>query len=108
LYNGALVRYEVGIQFGAGGTSAAEELAAESTRNPEWPIIQAKRFLAAGASVIMVESEGMTERVRAWRTDVPAKFVNALGLDAVMFAAAAPAISIPGSPAAQSRAGGGP
>ena len=73
MYNGALVRYEVGTQFGAGGTGAAEEL-------------------AAGAYMIMVESEGITESVWVWRTDVPAKFVNTLGLDAVMFAAADPAV----------------
>ena len=40
----------------------------------------------------MVESEGITESVESWRTDVPAKFVNALGLDKVMFEAADPAV----------------
>jgi phosphosulfolactate synthase (CoM biosynthesis protein A) len=89
---GMKAKPEVGIQFGAGGTSAAEELEAEGTRDPEWAIIQAKRFLDAGASMIMVESEGITESVRAWRTDVPATFVNALGLEAVMFEAADPAV----------------
>jgi len=83
---------EVGIQFGAGGTSTTEELEAEGTRDPEWAIIQAKRFLDAGAYMIMVESEGITESVRSWRTDVPAKFVNALGLERVMFEAADPAV----------------
>ncbi|MGZ3513163.1 MAG: phosphosulfolactate synthase, partial [Thermodesulfobacteriota bacterium] len=71
---------EVGIQFGAGGASAVEELEAEGTRDPEWAILQAKRFLEAGAYMIMIESEGITENVKAWRTDVPAKIVNALGL----------------------------
>jgi phosphosulfolactate synthase (CoM biosynthesis protein A) len=89
---GMKAKPEIGIQFGAGGTSTAEELEAEGTRNPEWAIIQAQRFLEAGAYMIMVESEGITESVRAWRTDVPAKFVNALGLDAVMFEAADPAV----------------
>jgi phosphosulfolactate synthase (CoM biosynthesis protein A) len=89
---GMKAKPEVGIQFGAGGTSAAEELEAEGTRDPEWAIIQAKRFLEAGAYMIMVESEGITESVRTWRTDVPAKFVNALGLEAVMFEAADPAV----------------
>jgi phosphosulfolactate synthase (CoM biosynthesis protein A) len=42
--------------------------------------------------MIMVESEGITESVRSWRTDVPAKFANALGLQAVMFEAADPAV----------------
>src|SRR6266403_344927 len=65
---------EVGIQFGAGGASAAEELEAEGTRDPNWAIAQAKRFLEAGAEIIMIESEGITENVDPWRTDVPAKF----------------------------------
>ena len=47
---------EVGIQFGAGGASAAEELEAEGTRDPEWAILQAKRFIEAGAYMIMIES----------------------------------------------------
>jgi phosphosulfolactate synthase (CoM biosynthesis protein A) len=83
---------EIGIQFGAGGASAAEELEAEGTRDPEWAISQAKRFLDAGAYMIMIESEGITENVKVWRTDVPAKIVNALGLDKVMFEAAEPEV----------------
>lgn len=83
---------EVGIQFGAGGASAAEELEAEGTRDPEWAILQAKRFIEAGAYMIMIESEGITENVKGWRTDVPAKMVNALGLDKVMFEAAEPEV----------------
>jgi phosphosulfolactate synthase (CoM biosynthesis protein A) len=83
---------EVGIQFGAGGASAAEELEAEGTRDPEWAVIQAKRLIDAGAYMIMIESEGITENVKVWRTDVPAKIVNALGLDKVMFEAAEPEV----------------
>jgi phosphosulfolactate synthase (CoM biosynthesis protein A) len=83
---------EVGIQFGAGGASAIEELEAEGTRDPEWAIAQAKRFLDAGAYMIMIESEGITENVKVWRTDVPAKIVNAIGLDKVMFEAAEPEV----------------
>ncbi len=83
---------EVGIQFGAGGASAVEELEAEGTRDPEWAILQAKRFIEAGAYMIMIESEGITENVKGWRTDVPAKIVNALGLDRVMFEAAEPEV----------------
>ena len=83
---------EVGIQFGAGGASTAEELEAEGTRDPEWAILQAKRFIEAGAYMIMIESEGITENVKVWRTDVPAKIVNALGLDKVMFEASDPEV----------------
>jgi len=83
---------EVGIQFGAGGASAAEELEAEGTRDPEWAVIQAKRLIEAGAYMIMIESEGITENVKVWRTDVPAKLANALGLDKIMFEAAEPEV----------------
>jgi phosphosulfolactate synthase (CoM biosynthesis protein A) len=83
---------EVGIQFGAGGASAANELTAEGTRDAEWAITQAKRFLDAGAPLVMIESEGITECVETWRTDVPARIVDALGLERVMFEAAEPAV----------------
>ena len=81
---------EVGIQFGAGGASAVSELEAEGTRDPEWAILQIRRYLEAGAYMIMIESEGITESVGAWRTDVPPKIINAVGLDKVMFEAADP------------------
>ena len=55
---------EVGIQFGAGGASATEELEAEGVCDPQWAILQAKRFLEAGAYMIMIESEGITENVK--------------------------------------------
>jgi len=87
---GLRAKPEVGIQFGAGGATPAAELAAEGTRDPEWGIRQARRFMDAGAYMIMVESEGITENVEPWRTDVPAKFINALGLESVMFEAADP------------------
>src|SRR5256885_16684127 len=41
----------VGIQFGAGGATAAAELQAEGTRDPTWAIAQAKRFLEAGVEI---------------------------------------------------------
>ncbi|PYL62310.1 MAG: phosphosulfolactate synthase [Verrucomicrobia bacterium] len=81
---------EVGIQFGAGGATAAAELRAEGTRDPTWAVAQAKRFLEAGADIIMIESEGITENVHSWRTDVPAKFINELGVEKLMFEAADP------------------
>jgi phosphosulfolactate synthase (CoM biosynthesis protein A) len=90
--SGLKAKPEVGIQFGAGGATAAAELEAEGTRDPEWAIAQVKRFLEAGAYLIMIESEGITENVKVWRTDVPAKIVNALGLEKVMFEAADPEV----------------
>ena len=40
--------------------------------------------------MIMIESEGITEQVREWRTDVVARIVSELGLEQVMFEAADP------------------
>jgi len=87
---GLKAKPEVGIQFGAGGATRAEELEAVGTRDHEWPIQLARRILDAGAYVVMIESEGITENVKNWRTDVPAKIINALGLEKVMFEAADP------------------
>src|SRR5512138_1986323 len=89
---GLKAKPEVGIQFGAGGATAIEELAAEGTRDPEWAILQAKRFVDAGAYMIMIESEGITENVTTWRTDVVARIINALGLEKPMFEAADPEV----------------
>ncbi len=89
---GLKAKPEVGIQFGAGGATAAEELEAEGTRDVEWAIGQARRFLEAGAYMIMIESEGITENVKTWRTDAVAKIIGALGLEKVMFEAADPEV----------------
>lgn len=42
--------------------------------------------------MIMVESEGITENVKSWRTEVPAEIANALGTEKVMFEAADPEV----------------
>ena len=89
---GLKAKPEVGIQFGAGGATSVEELAAEGTRDPQWAIQQAKRFVDAGAYMIMIESEGITENVKTWRTDVPAKIIESVGLEKVMFEAADPEV----------------
>ena len=89
---GLKAKPEVGIQFGAGGATTAAALEAEGTSDPEWLIIQAKKYLDAGAHMIMIESEGITESVVSWRTDVPAKIVRALGLEKVLFEAADPEV----------------
>jgi phosphosulfolactate synthase (CoM biosynthesis protein A) len=84
---------ELGIQFGAGGgTTTAAELAAEGTRDPGWVIKRAKSCFEAGAYMIMIESEGITENVATWRTDVVAAIVNAVGLEKTMFEAADPPV----------------
>jgi phosphosulfolactate synthase (CoM biosynthesis protein A) len=90
--SGLKAKPEVGIQFGAGGATAATELKAEGVRDPNWAIAQARRFLDAGAYMIMVESEGITENVEPWRTDVPARFIDELGLEKLTFEAADPEV----------------
>jgi phosphosulfolactate synthase (CoM biosynthesis protein A) len=88
--SGMKAKPEVGIQFGAGGATSTAELEAEGTRDPSWAIAQAKRFLDAGAEIIMIESEGITENVDPWRTDVPARFIDEIGMEKLMFEAADP------------------
>jgi len=87
---GLKAKPEVGIQFGSGGGTNTSELESEGTSDPTWTIAQASRFLDAGADIVMIESEGITENVRSWRTDVPARFINELGLDRLMFEASEP------------------
>jgi len=87
---GLKAKPEIGIQFGAGGATRTEELEAEGTKDPDWAIVQARRSIDAGAYLVMIESEGITENVRTWRTDVIATFVEALGLEKLMFEAADP------------------
>src|SRR4051812_16393332 len=86
--SGLKAKPELGIQFGAGGASPVKDLEAEGTRDPRWLIAQARRFLDAGAYQIMIESEGITESVATWRTDVVAEIASTLGLDRIMFEAA--------------------
>jgi phosphosulfolactate synthase (CoM biosynthesis protein A) len=90
--NGLEAKPEVGIQFGAGGASPVEALEAEGTRDVGQAIGLALQHLDAGAAIVMVESEGITEQVREWRTDVVARIVSELGLERVMFEAAEPEV----------------
>jgi len=88
--SGMKAKPEVGIQFGAGGATSTAELGVEGTRDPSWAIAQAKRFLDAGAEIVMIESEGITENVDPWRTDVHARFIDEIGMEKLMFEAADP------------------
>lgn len=89
---GMTVKAEVGIQFGAGGTSEADALEAEGTGSVSHAISLAQRALESGADMIVLESEGVTESVRAWRTDVPAALADAIGIDKILFEAAEPKV----------------
>ncbi|TBU22960.1 coma-domain-containing protein [Dichomitus squalens] len=81
---------EVGIQWGAGGDASVEELESAGTRDPKWLIDRAKKFIDAGAYMIMIESEGITENVKNWRTDVISAVTSALPNEKIMFEAADP------------------
>ncbi|HLI32609.1 MAG TPA: phosphosulfolactate synthase [Solirubrobacteraceae bacterium] len=89
---GLKAKPEVGIQFGAGGASTPQELEQEGTRDVGYAIDLARRCLEAGAYLIMIESEGITEEVTTWRTDVVARIARELGLEHVMFEAADPEV----------------
>lgn len=89
---GLKAKPEVGIQFGAGGATTPDELAQEGTRDVGYAIDLARRCLDAGAYMIMIESEGITEDVTSWRTDVVAAIARELGLEKVMFEAADPEV----------------
>jgi phosphosulfolactate synthase (CoM biosynthesis protein A) len=91
---GLKAKVEVGIQFGAGGASSPDALKEQGTRDVQWTIDQARRFLDAGADSIMLESEGITECVARsdWRVDVPPRFAAAVGLEKLMFEAADPEV----------------
>ncbi|NIR13505.1 MAG: phosphosulfolactate synthase, partial [Desulfobacterales bacterium] len=65
---------------------------AEGTRDAEWMIIQASRFLEAGAFMVMIESEGITENVSDWQMNAVSKIINSLGLEKLMFEAADPEV----------------
>jgi phosphosulfolactate synthase (CoM biosynthesis protein A) len=90
--SGLLAKPEVGIQFGAGGATTPQELEQEGTKGVDQAIGIARRALDAGAHMIMIESEGITEEVTNWRTDVVNQIVSELGIDKVMFEAADPEV----------------
>ena len=90
--SGLRAKPEVGIQFGAGGASQAATLEEQGTSSPQLAIDRAKRFLDTGVSLIMIESEGITENVKSWRSDAAWQFASALGLEHVMFEAADPPV----------------
>lgn len=89
---GLTAKPECGIQFGAGGDTSAEELEAFGTSDPSKIINMGKRFIDAGVERIMIESEGITENVKTWRTDVIQNILKELPMEKVMFEAADPKV----------------
>lgn len=90
--SGLKAKPEINIQFGAGGASSVEELESEGLLDPGKAIKEAKRHLEAGAYKIMIESEGITEQVRTWRTDISARIADELGIENIMFEASDPPV----------------
>ncbi|KAF4966374.1 hypothetical protein FSARC_5944 [Fusarium sarcochroum] len=89
---GLIAKPECGIQFGAGGDTEASELSSLGTSDPSKIIHMGKRFIDAGVERIMIESEGITENVQSWRTDVIQQILRELPQEKVMFEAADPKV----------------
>jgi phosphosulfolactate synthase (CoM biosynthesis protein A) len=89
---GLKAKPELGIQFGSGGDSTEAELAAEGKKDVGDLVARARRALDAGAYIIMIESEGITENVVEWNTGAAASIISGAGLEHVMFEAADPPV----------------
>lgn len=83
---------ELGIQFGSGGDSGEAELAAEGHKDTGDLVKRVGRVLDAGADIVMIESEGITENVVKWNTAPAAAVINDVGTENVMFEAADPPV----------------
>lgn len=90
--HGLKAKPEINVQFGAGGTSSVEALEQQGLQDPSDAIREARRHLDAGAYKIMVESEGITEQVREWRTDIISEIAEGVGIDNAVFEAADPEV----------------
>jgi phosphosulfolactate synthase (CoM biosynthesis protein A) len=89
---GMKAKPELGIQFGAGGDTEASALEEAGTSDPSKIVNLGKQFIDAGVERMMIESEGITENVRTWRTDVIQSILKGLPMEKVMFEAADPAV----------------
>ena len=93
--------HEFDVQVSTGGfvesvlvrdNDRVEELEREGAIDPASAVAEAHRHLDAGAYKIMVESEGITERVREWRTDVAFEIADEVGVENCVFEAADPQV----------------
>lgn len=90
---GLTAKPELGIQFGAGGDTEAGDLEGMGTSDPAKVVNLGRRFVKeAGVERLMIESEGITENVKAWRTDVIQSILRELPSENVMFEAADPKV----------------
>lgn len=89
---GMKAKPELGIQFGAGGDTEAAELESIGTSDPSKLLSAARKFVDAGCERLMIESEGITENVKTWRTDVIQSILRELPMEKVMFEGADPSV----------------
>lgn len=89
---GVKAKPELGIQWGAGGDASVADLESAGTSDVGGLVANAKVLLDAGAEILMIESEGITENVRSWRTDVISTIIRELPATKVMFEAADPKV----------------
>ena len=75
-----------------GGLKESALGAKELGRRPGPDGTVAHGLLTISGSMVMIESEGITEEVREWRTDIVATIARELGLENVMFEAADPEV----------------
>ncbi|KAJ5919039.1 sulfonate biosynthesis enzyme [Penicillium verhagenii] len=80
---------ELGIQFGAGGDTPGFSV---GTSDPGKLVDMGHKFLDVGVERLMIESEGITENVETWRTDVVSQIIKSLPSERVMFEAADPQV----------------
>lgn len=81
---------EINVHYGAGGATSPEELAQQGEPHPEQAIEEGKRHLDAGAELLMVEGEGITEAVEEMRADIAYELASALGPENLVFEAPVP------------------
>jgi phosphosulfolactate synthase (CoM biosynthesis protein A) len=90
---GFICKPEIAVRFGTGGgMTSIDELEAAGIGDVAYTIRLGRRFLDAGATMLMVESEGITEDVKEWRTDVVSAIVDGIGVERLMFEAADPQV----------------
>src|SRR5699024_8575329 len=78
----------LGMRIGSRAGSGEAELAAKGAKDGGDLIDRGSKALEAGAEIIMIESEGITENVTTWNTGAAAAVMNGLGIENVMFEAA--------------------
>ncbi|KAF8515040.1 phosphosulfolactate synthase [Hysterangium stoloniferum] len=89
---GMKAKPELGIQWGAGGDASITDLERAGTSDVGGLIDAGKVLIDAGAEMLMIESEGITENVVEWRTDVLSSIIHSLPLTKLMFEAADPKV----------------